>query len=381
LPKGFQWILLATGLGAAFFCYAYSVFFVGAHWSATYTACVSLGGALVLLSFLVRLIPFSLTTFLASALYTLLILLPTLAAVGRDPFHALENLRLRLFPPKVGIWGFDETFGFSHIPGSQGVHTTSAYEVTYTIDDKGFRVTPTPENPKGRIVCLGCSFTFGTGVEDWECYPYFLATRYWTEYKVRNRGATAYGTAHAYLGLLEELKEEELPKLVLYGWIHLHKHRNYIRKGWVAHLENPWTEFEQPLNINDYRKHPHFEIENDRLAFKGVVGVDDLDEDPPDLKEKEVEISRRLIEEMVRVSREKGVPFVVVILPVPDDFPHDLPDYLTEALQSSGACWIDAREANRGFVAGDWHPNPETHAAIADFIAGATTVKEILFKD
>ena len=280
--------------------------------------------------------------------------------------------------PKVGIWRFDPRFGFSHLPGAQGIDEQKAFRVTYTIDDEGCRVTPNPEKPAGRITCLGCSFTFGTGVEDDQCYPYFLATRHWTDYKVRNRAVTAYGTSHAYLGLIEELLDEEPPTLVLYGWIHLHKHRNYIRRNWVAHLANPWSPFEKPFKVNDYRKHPHFEIEDDRLVFKGVIGIDEIPEDQPDVRQEEAALSKRLLVEMVRLSREKNVPFVVVILPVMESMSEVLPEYLTEALAETDALWIDAREANRGFVKGDWHPNPETHAAIADLIADSTVVREIL---
>ncbi len=65
--------------------------------------------------------------------------------------------------------------------------------MTYRTDADGWRVTPKPSKPAApEIVILGCSFTWGIGVEDTETYPWILGTEAWPDHRIR--------TSHAPLG-------------------------------------------------------------------------------------------------------------------------------------------------------------------------------------
>jgi hypothetical protein len=369
-------MLLVLGVGVV--CGWYLL--VGANgqpkWDSLATVALFLGGSLTLTSLLLAMLPRNLALLLASTQTTALIATGLLAAAGVDPFHLYHRARVAWFPPEIGIWKFDPELGFAHIPSATGEHESVAYKVLYTIDPLGFRITPDPAEPRGRVTFLGCSFAFGTGVEDEEPFPYLLGRDHWPDLKVRNRGVSGYGTSHVYLSLLRELEEAEKPVMVFYPWIPLHRHRNYIRKDWVGHLGRPWTAFEEERRIQDQRKHPHFEIEGEKLVFKGVVGPEDIGLDPPDLIEKEEALSKRLLIETARLAETAGVPFLLLVLAMPD--PYDLPDYLTEAIEESGVEYLDLRSIDRGFLSHDFHPNPETHRALARAIAEATPVVEIL---
>ncbi len=347
---------------------------------------LGLGVCLFLFGIALDRLPSSFSLFLGSSLLSLLVACGCLGAFRVDPFEITDRLLLALFPPEVGIWEFDDRYGYNHRPGSSGRFQKGEIDVQYDIDPQGFRVTPDPERPRGRIVCLGCSFTFGTGVEDDEPYPYVLGEDYWKDYKVRNRGLTGWGTQHAYLALLEELQETVSPTMVFYGWIPSHRERNYIRKSWVEHIGRKWGLTRNLFGVSDFRRHPHFEIEDGELVFQGVVGPGDVQQDPPDLKEREIALTLRFIVEMNRLTREESIPFYLLNLPVdPGTNPLETtgkietPGYLLDAVEKDGIPYLDLMDTNRGFLPGDYHPNRLTHREIARALGENQEIREILY--
>lgn len=72
------------------------------------------------------------------------------------------------------------------------------YEVTYTFDDKGLRISP-PDPPEAEPNCVlffGCSYTFGEGVNDQETMPYRVGLALQGRAGVRNLGFMGYGPHH-----------------------------------------------------------------------------------------------------------------------------------------------------------------------------------------
>jgi hypothetical protein len=77
------------------------------------------------------------------------------------------------------------------------------YDVTYTIDDDGLRVSPPArEDAPGCILFFGCSFTIGEGVRDEETLPYRVGVLTHGEHRVYNFGFHGYGP-HQMLAALE----------------------------------------------------------------------------------------------------------------------------------------------------------------------------------
>ncbi|MEQ1877718.1 MAG: hypothetical protein ABL958_13825 [Bdellovibrionia bacterium] len=82
-----------------------------------------------------------------------------------------------------------------------------AFEVDYTYDSDGHRVTPAvgPSEKRSHLLMLGCSFTFGSAVNDDETMPYYLA-RALPNARAYNWGRQAKGPNQA----LEDLSNERL---------------------------------------------------------------------------------------------------------------------------------------------------------------------------
>ena len=268
------------------------------------------------------------------------------------------------------MWQKDIRFGFRHVPSVQGAHRTYQFKVTYTIDDAGFRVTATPPESRGEVYILGCSWTFGDGVEDHEPYPYLLGSDEWRDYKVRNAGCMAWGTSHALLMTQEILEGPVPPKMILYGWVDAHAMRNYLALDWLEML----------AQFN--REHPWFELEQERPAFKGVVGVESGVRRDAALTEKEWELSYHLILEMSRLCRDRGVPFFVVSLPIGVPANPDGIRMLNRA-RDAGVSWIDLSDIceKADFIPGDGHPAPSAHRKIAAGIAVQPEILEVMEGD
>lgn len=71
------------------------------------------------------------------------------------------------------------------------------YEVTYTVDEKGLRVSPPAgEKCTESLLFFGCSYTYGEGVDDEETMPYRVGAMSDGRFAVYNFGVHGYGPQH-----------------------------------------------------------------------------------------------------------------------------------------------------------------------------------------
>ncbi len=71
------------------------------------------------------------------------------------------------------------------------------YDVVYTFNSQHYRITPAHEHAKKAVIFLGCSFTFGDGLEDHETFPWRVSEKLGKDYQVFNYGLSGNGTHHA----------------------------------------------------------------------------------------------------------------------------------------------------------------------------------------
>jgi len=92
----------------------------------------------------------------------LVISLGVLGAVGTLTVYRIKSGPKLPLPPQRSAQLFtnDERLGWWHLPNVQVYETTPSWTVTMTTDMRGCRITPTPRNPLGDIIILGCSYTF-----------------------------------------------------------------------------------------------------------------------------------------------------------------------------------------------------------------------------
>jgi len=247
----------------------------------------------------------------------------------------------------IGIWENNLLLGYAHIPNAQGVHQTSDFSVTYHIGPEGERFIPKPEHPKGRLLFLGDSWTFGHGVQDDEVYPSILAKE-WQDWWVLNKAVMGWGTVHAYQLLLQEFKSATPPDAVIYQMLGDHVDRNYITKQWLHVLAQYG------------RSHPHFEVVHGRPEFQGIVTLPQgEDGDLPGFSRKKIELTQALLREMNRLCREKNIPFIVIL------FYGKPPEAIYETFRKEHILFLDLTGLKTEIFPHDGHPNSEGHKVMA----------------
>ena len=128
----------------------------------------------------------------------------------------------------------------------------TVYSVIYSIKDK-IRITPSSNNKvNNQILFLGCSQTFGEGLNDNETLPHYFGLETNNFYQIKNYGFHGYGPHNIHslvkYNILEN-SSDEINAIVLYSfyWYHINRAISNVSKN------EPW-----------------YEVENNQLIYKGV---------------------------------------------------------------------------------------------------------------
>jgi hypothetical protein len=129
----------------------------------------------------------------------------------------------------------DDTFGYrlkadTTVSVRQQIADQVIYDVTYTTDPYGRRVTPTEPQRTTKekfILFLGDSFTFGDGVNDDQTLPFYVA-QLAADYQPYNYGVSGYGPQQLFLTLQQDQLRQEIKEptgLAVYTFICPHLRR------------------------------------------------------------------------------------------------------------------------------------------------------------
>jgi hypothetical protein len=269
-------------------------------------------------------------------------------------------------PQRLGIYQMDPRLGWRHEPDSSTVHEHLDFKAHYTIDAAGNRVLPQVAEPRGRIVLMGCSFTFGHGVDDNQTYAAQLASGPWRDWQLENLAVSGWGTSQAYLRLEQRLQQPPLPDLVLYGWLATHAQRNERRRSWLELLDLFG------------RRNPLVTWPPDQPPQSKLIGPRDGVDDSPSLRAAEQEQSVRLLVAIDQLCRQHGVRFACVLLANQSTTEDGVTDPLVARLKEQNVMVIDARRVQGSYFLHDGHPQADWHAAMARFLAADPMIQSAL---
>ena len=277
----------------------------------------------------------SLSNFLAVILGLLAVLLPILGGEGVLRWKAMRDdgeerhLTRSCIPPLVSS---DPTYAFKLIPSQSAQETACVgknvvYKTNYNVDAYGCRVTSPRGNGEGsKWQFFGCSFTFGTGVDDDETLPSHFS-RHLGHGEVVNHGVPGYGPQQLWLwlkaGNLEQVSNTTGLSCCLYVFITHHLRRLEGSADVVAEWSHPmpWLTVEDGVvrhmgTFQDRSPFQYYALKarershllryaSLRLTPKGVQGS----EAPSS------ELFVSVIREVSRGCKTAGARFVMVVYP------------------------------------------------------------------
>jgi hypothetical protein len=130
---------------------------------------------------------------LASISFVIALLDPIAYLIDKPPVHTEGNWNNTIH------YRWDGELGTALPPNAVARSRKSTdngviYDVTYSFDANGHRLTLGSTDPSAdSVVFMGCSFTFGEGVEDSETLPQQFSDQTGRKYKVSNFGVSSFG--------------------------------------------------------------------------------------------------------------------------------------------------------------------------------------------
>ncbi|HIP32863.1 MAG TPA: SGNH/GDSL hydrolase family protein [Crocinitomicaceae bacterium] len=132
----------------------------------------------------------------------------------------------------------DAKLGFALNPGSFEVTMNKGliYSVTHSSDSLREIPFPHSDSAENKIYFLGCSYTYGMGVNDDENLP-ALVQKEVPNSVVKNFGVPGFGTIQSYLQLQKMITENDIPTTVILNYANFHDIRNALTPFYRENLK------------------------------------------------------------------------------------------------------------------------------------------------
>jgi hypothetical protein len=243
------------------------------------------------------------------------------------------------------------------------------YDVAYTTDQFGRRLTPTasPEPRSRHLIFFGCSFTFGEGVQDGETIPAQAALGL-AGHQPHNYGFHGHGTSHMLRKMQSQTLQHEVSEkegALVYLFLDFHISRVIGSMRWVAGSGklHPYYDLNARGHVADegsfVQGRPFLQRVYERFSKSALLGLFGVDF-PPVIADRHIHLTARIIGEARDHYREQFPlgEFYVVIYPSSlhgDKLVRELKDRDIKILDYSKL--FDRHDPKYILAAEDHHPN------------------------
>ncbi len=315
------------------------------------------------------------------------------------------EVAVRLFCPPYIMprWVENAPYGIrKQIGNIRGFIVTPQYRHRFTTNSKGFRGTneyaiPKPPNVF-RVLSLGDSVVCGYGVEDDQTFSAVLekklSTRRPTE--VLNLAVPGFGNAEELIQL-ENVGFEYQPDLVILGYFvndHFDNLTSDLYRLQDGKLARNTNVIEPAFYLRDHLsripgytflcQHSYFVnflrqkvsgFYRSKVGQKHALGIEAFTSDKP--SEQQIVLTSALIDEIIRVSTDRGIRVVVLSIPMEENgaWMQNMPtDRLTlkdraRIVDVASEIWQGENIWNIAHKNGSYHPKARGHELIADWLA------------
>jgi hypothetical protein len=270
-------------------------------------------------------------------------------------------------------------FGYRHAPLRRATEVRrheeegELYRATYTTDAVGRRVTPRPAAAERGLLFVGCSFTFGLGVNDDETMPWQFGKAV-PDLAVYNYGVAGYGPQHtlelAKLNLAAEVRPRRVT--VVYTYIRDHLKRAVGTRSLVKWYAGkfPWYELDnagRPERLGVFSDRHTAKPSGSRLLERFREWEDD------EVNGEDAKLAAAILDE-ARLQFERqfdAVDFYVLIYPHVQDETTDLVVTHLRTISDGRIRILDYRNLLNGeggppwFIKEDPHPAAPLHRKVA----------------
>jgi len=281
-----------------------------------------------------------------------------------------------------GHYNPDDLLGYALAPDSKWVAKTSyrdsvIFDVIQTTDSQGLRLTPGKViEGAEQVLFLGCSFTFGAGLNDYETLPYYLQSESSESLRSVNMAHMGYG-AHQVLAILQEGLEKKAfsikkPKAGIYSAITDYVFRGTGRLGesiGPKYVLNAYGKLEKRDNVSS------FKIKLLRELSKSYIFKHFFNQRAPS-KESEVDLVVAMIGESAKIFTDRyNAPFYCILWD--EMFAEEgLYEKLLQKLQNLDIEVFEVKEILSDYdehpenyaFAYDGHPNSFANQLIAEYL-------------
>lgn len=170
--------------------------------------------------------------------YLILVLLPcleiALLLLGYRPYQQVD-FKIESTPHNCLI--AHPSLGFALHPGTFHVTINEGltYRATHGADSLRITTYEQQEVALPAIWFLGCSYTYGMGIDDSLTFP-FLVQKNLPQFTTKNFGVPGYGTVQGYLQLKQQLASYPPPAWVIVNYADFHDDRNALTPSYRRDL-------------------------------------------------------------------------------------------------------------------------------------------------
>lgn len=131
----------------------------------------------------------------------------------------------------------DSSLGFALQPGIFTVTINKGHQYTVTHGSDSLRISSegTKADSLPNAFIMGCSYTYGMGVDDSSTYTWRLQKAF-PHYHFKNFGVPGYGTVQSLMQLKRQIAAGNIPKLLILGYAGFHMERNALHPDYRRHL-------------------------------------------------------------------------------------------------------------------------------------------------
>jgi tetratricopeptide (TPR) repeat protein len=299
----------------------------------------------------------------------------TLRLVGRGP------LRVKPFDVRVEPGGslfiVDPLLGYRMRPGRFQVRMQSGYTFYLTNNSQGSRISETddrlPEqDDRPELWLLGCSFTFGYGVDDQDSIAWRLQAAM-PQYDIVNYGVPGYGTAQALVQLREAFRAGRRPRAAILLYVDVHDIRNtLLREGrrvlWqfsrLGPMQHPYVRLKPDglrVITSDQLYRP-FPLASRSAA---VNAIEELYNRWEAMRVDSHETTKALFTNLGKVCAAEHVPLVVAGLNQSAETEDTLAHCRRQGIAAFSISFDTTNQENGNWPADPTHPSPLGYARLA----------------